>query len=82
VSERFEKRCTLLPLLWQQNLKHYIKNAEKNHGKVKPNEMCQLIVCADGGNLFVVINTTHKHRKRYGRLCYRWQDRSQLGGEE
>jgi hypothetical protein len=72
VSERFEKGCTLLPLLWQQNLKHYIKNVEKNEGKVKPNEMCLLTVRADGGNLLVVINTTHKNRKRYGRLWYRW----------
>lgn len=69
-------------LLWQQNLKHYVKNAEKNQGKVKPNEMCQLTDCADGGNLLLVINTRHENGKRYGRLWYRWQDRSQLGGEE
>jgi hypothetical protein len=55
------------------------KNVEKNQDKVKSNVSP---VCADGGYLLVVINTTHKNRKRYGRLWYGWQDRSQLGGEE
>jgi len=44
-------------------LKHYVKNAEKNQGKVKPNEMSA--DCADGGNLLLVINTRHENGKRY-----------------